>query len=277
MPGSFKSSTNDPVPVMSRGSSRRLIPLPKSVAIFAPPPSGRGRGRGRGLAHGGGRGADRLDDVLVAGAAAEGALQGVADLLLVRRGVGRQEIRGAHDDPRGAEPALETVLLPERLLERMQCARRSESLDGRYLVPVGLHREHGTALDRFPIEVHGTRAALAGVAADVRAGEVEVIAKNMNQEAAGLDLDRVAPAIDGEGDGAHHRAGSLLPQRKAVAGGGEAGRSFPRGGERRRATSRGGGGRGGGVGGGAGRGVEPREGVNGRAKGRGEKRPRRQR
>src|ERR1041384_2896918 len=117
---------------MSRGSSRRLIPLPTSVAIFAPPPSGRGRGRG--LAHGGGRGADRLDDVLVAGAAAEVALQGVADLLLVRRGVRSQEIRGPHDDPRGADPPLETHHPPEPVLERLQCARRSESLDGRYMV-----------------------------------------------------------------------------------------------------------------------------------------------
>src|SRR5262249_59633468 len=58
----------------------------------------------------------RLDDVDVAGAAAEIALQPVDDLVLGRIRVVFQEARRGHDHARGTEAALQAVAFRERLL-----------------------------------------------------------------------------------------------------------------------------------------------------------------
>src|SRR6059036_3419349 len=114
---------------MSRGSSRRLIPEPKSVVMAGPPSP---------LARRAGRGPNRGDDVLVAGAAAEIALERVPDLGVARMRVLTQQVGGGHDHSRGAEPALQSVFVPERLLQGVQPAVRAEPLDGRDLATLGL-------------------------------------------------------------------------------------------------------------------------------------------
>src|SRR3954463_10270569 len=55
---------------------------------------------------------DRVDDVLIAGAAAEVARDALADVVLARLRVVGQEIRGAHDHARRTEAALQAVLFP---------------------------------------------------------------------------------------------------------------------------------------------------------------------
>src|SRR5207249_2196466 len=74
---------------------------------------------------------DRLHDVVVAGAAAEVALELVADLLFRRLRIALEQLVGGHDHTRRAEAALEPVLLPEPLLDRMQLAVPREALDRR--------------------------------------------------------------------------------------------------------------------------------------------------
>src|SRR6478752_7457850 len=107
---------------MKRGSSTRLIRAPRtsgavSVVISSLPGL-------RGHRHAGPDGlgcmADRRADVLVAGAAAEVALDGVPDLVVRRIRVVLEEVDRGHDHPGGAEPALEAVLLPERGLHRVE-------------------------------------------------------------------------------------------------------------------------------------------------------------
>src|SRR5437764_6990298 len=78
----------------------------------------------------------RLDDVLVAGAAAQVAGQRPAHVLLGGIRVLLEQGRGGHHHARGAEPALESVLLPETLLERMQLTGTGQALDGLDLTPV---------------------------------------------------------------------------------------------------------------------------------------------
>src|SRR5262249_40934538 len=105
-----------------------------------------------GVAHLPRRPQDRLDDVLVAGAAAQVARQPPADVVL--RGVGtlvEQGLGGEHH-ARRAESALQAVLVLEPLLQRVQLAGAAEPLDRGDLVPVGLDREHGAALDRTAVE-----------------------------------------------------------------------------------------------------------------------------
>src|SRR5215467_9357898 len=64
----------------------------------------------------------RLHDVLVAGTAAEVAGQRPAHVLLGRIGIGVEERLGGQHHARGAEPALQPVLLLEALLQRVQLA-----------------------------------------------------------------------------------------------------------------------------------------------------------
>jgi hypothetical protein len=71
---------------------------------------------------------------------------------------------------------------------------------------VGLHREQRAGLGAAAVDEHGAGAALAGVAADVCASEVEVLAQEMDEEQAGLHVRLAQLAVDGDGDLDHEDA-----------------------------------------------------------------------
>src|SRR5687768_1265812 len=107
------------------GGSRRLYqgdaPAPRA-------PSGTdGRASRRHLL---GRPLDGLDDVLVAGAAADVPGDGPADVLLAGVRVVLQERRRRQHHARRAEPALQAVLLLEAFLDGVQLARPAQALHG---------------------------------------------------------------------------------------------------------------------------------------------------
>src|SRR3954447_20509995 len=229
-PGRFTSSMYSPAPRMKRGSSLRLTewPMPpisglvrswrgaSSVVISSSSRSaGRGRcgrdvlafggrggdlGRGFALAEGSGRLLDRLDDVDVAGAATQVAADPVADLRLGRVVVLAKQPVGLHDHPRRAEPALEPVLVPERLLQRVEGAPGRHPFDRLDLTAVGLDREHGAALGALAVDLDRACAAVAGVATDVCPGQAEVVAQEVDEQETGLDVGFVGLAVDRHGD-----------------------------------------------------------------------------
>src|SRR5438067_10315501 len=84
-------------------------------------PGGRPDRRGRGTRRPG-RLRDGIKDVRVAGASAEVAFERVRDLVARRFRILREQMRGGHDHPRRAVPALEAVAIPESLLQRVQMA-----------------------------------------------------------------------------------------------------------------------------------------------------------
>src|ERR1700682_5517651 len=145
---------------------RRSIPAP------APPPRG---------------GLDGLDDVLVAGAPAKVALERLTDLLLARRGVLVQEADDRHDHPGRTEAALQSVLLVERLLNRMELTVSGETLDRGDLGTVGLDTENGARLDRLAVDHDRARAAGRRVAADIRPGQAQAVSQNIDEELARLE------------------------------------------------------------------------------------------
>ena len=69
---------------------------------------------------------------------------------------------------------MQTVLLKESVLQRMQLAVLFETFDGSYLASVGLNGERGARLDRAPVHHDGAGAAMARIATDVRAGEPQM-------------------------------------------------------------------------------------------------------
>ena len=54
--------------------------------------------------------------------------------------------------------------------------------------PLRLRGEHVARLHRAAVDVDGARAALAGVAADVRAGEPQVVAQELDEQRARVDV-----------------------------------------------------------------------------------------
>src|SRR5256885_16735968 len=133
---------------------------------------------------------DAIDDALVARAPADVARQRLADLLLAGVGVIAEERGGLHDKPRRAETALETVRIPHRLLQRPQLAVRGQALDRRYLAVRGLDRQHQARAHRPAVDDDRARPADAVLAADVGAGEIEVIPQEVRQRLARLRRTR---------------------------------------------------------------------------------------
>src|SRR5665213_94669 len=167
------------------------------------------------LRHGFGAGFDRLDDVVIAGAAAEIALEPFADFRLGRLLVVLHQIERAHHHAGGAEAALQSVMLAEGRLHRMQLVALSDALDGDDVGAVALHGEDGAALDAVAIDRDDAAAALAGVAADMRAGEGEIFPQELDEQGARLDVAGRLLAVHRHGD-----AGHLDPPSRAAPIGG---------------------------------------------------------
>ena len=70
----------------------------------------------------------------------------------------------------------------------------------RDLGAVGLDGEHRARLGAAPVDVDGARAAVAGVAAGVGAGEPERVAQEVDEEEARLDVGLARLAVDGDRD-----------------------------------------------------------------------------
>src|SRR6185437_232013 len=159
--------------------------------------------RGQGLSHHlrgahGGR-----DYVLVAGTAADVAVQGMPDLLLRRVWVVFDELPDGHDHARGAVAALEALLVLEGLLHRVEGAvlRAGQAFDRDDRVAVRLGRQDRAGLHRRAIQGHRAGTALGGVAADVRPGEAKLVAEEVDEQGTGWNGSGAPDAVDSQLDG----------------------------------------------------------------------------
>jgi hypothetical protein len=129
------------------------------------------------------------------------------------------EVDRVHHHSRGAEAALQAVMLLERRLHRVQGAvRLRHALDGQYVGALGLHRQHRTRLHGFAVHLHRASAALGGVAADVSAGEAKLLANERHQKGSRFDLGRNGLSVDLHGYFHCHVAsfgiGSCVPRNR---------------------------------------------------------------
>src|SRR6266498_3671645 len=134
------------------------------------------------------RALDRLDDVVIAGAAAQVPLEPEADLLLAGAGAAFDQADRRHDHPWGAVAALQRVVLAEGLLHGVQVAVAGQALDRQDLAAVGLDREHRAGLDGLSVHEHRAGAAGRGVATDVGAGQAEGLTQEVHEKLARLDV-----------------------------------------------------------------------------------------
>src|SRR5439155_2846609 len=135
-------------------------------------------------------------DVGVASAPTQVAFQTFADLRFGRPGRGLQQGRGSHEKAWRTEPALQAVLIPERLLERRQRPVGRQTFDRGDASTVDLDCEQGARLDGPIVEEDRARPALAGVATDVRTRQPQLLTQKVDEEVARLDLPDIRRPVD---------------------------------------------------------------------------------
>src|SRR5216683_6378315 len=185
---------------MKRGSSLRRTEWPKPWITGAAGASGMGVTQllrtHRGLAAQLRRPVlNGFDDVDVARAAAQIARNTPPDFLLGRARLRLQHCFGGHDHARCAEATLQAMLLPEAVLKRVKRAVLLQTFDGFDLTAIRLDREQGARLDVLTVENDRARPAVRGVAANMRARQVQVLSDEVDQQQARFDLGGVLLAV----------------------------------------------------------------------------------
>src|SRR5881227_4387785 len=115
-------------------------------------------------------------------------------------GIAFEEVGRGHDHPGRAVAALEPVVLPERLLQRVQRAVPAlrHSLDRLDVAAVRLRRQHRAALHRLAVQEHRAGAAVRGVTADVGAGQAKVVAQVVDEQKPRLHFRLARLSIDSD-------------------------------------------------------------------------------
>src|SRR5215831_5523327 len=209
--GSSRSAMNCPQPVSSLRSSRRsserpiwlsAIGLRPSPSRYAGPSLSTARGKRVGVrggcAHRLCPGLDRLDDVHVAGAAAEHRRDRFANFVLAGVGIDLQVIERGDQHSRRAEAALQCVVLMKSLLHRVELVAIGEALNRPQLRAIGLHREHQARPHRLAVEKDRAGAADPVLAADMRAGQPQFLANEIDEQLARLAPPLAHLAVDGQ-------------------------------------------------------------------------------
>src|SRR5262245_6386288 len=145
-----------------------------------------------------------FDDVLIAGAATQITFQAMSYLLSTWIRIAIQDLRGSHNHPRRAVAALQAVMFPEALLDRVQIAAHRHAFNGGDVCAVSLDGKHRTGLNRLSVENNRARAADRSLAADVRAGQPQHISDVMYQQQARLNFVSMSDTVDGDADSFFH-------------------------------------------------------------------------
>src|SRR2546422_204245 len=195
------SATKFPRPVRNRSSSLRRTDWPNTFVVWAmdsPLPGPHHLTRGR----------DGVDNARIPGAAADVPRYRGPNSVFRRCVFRLEQLERRKHDPGSAEPALETVVCLERLLNRMEPTVLGEALDRRDLPAVGLDREHRARFDGMAVQEDGTCAAMARITTDVGSREPELVPNEIHEQYARLDRTRERPAVHRDRDGVSAVLGS---------------------------------------------------------------------
>ena len=140
----------------------------------------------------------RVEDLGVAGAAAQVAGYRHTDFLFVRPGDAVEQVFQGQRHARRAETALDAAALDHGLLHRVQRPRLAQPLYSGDFPPFGLQRQHHAGVYRVTVQQHRATAAVPGAAAFFRAGQAQVDAQGIEQAGARGDVNGLGTAVDGE-------------------------------------------------------------------------------
>ena len=121
---------------------------------------------------------DRLEDLLVAGAAAEVAGERLADRSSSGEGSRSSRSTAETSIPGVQKPHCTAPASMKACLDRMQLAAGGERLDRAYLAAVGLERRDEAGADDLAVEPDRAGAALALLAGVLRADQPELVAEH---------------------------------------------------------------------------------------------------
>src|SRR5205823_11848799 len=110
--------------------------------------------------------------------------------------------------------ALKAVFLPEAFLQRMEAAVGCEPLDRRDRRADGLDGEDRAGLRAPAVDENRARSALTRIAPDVRACEAQLLAKEVDEEHARVDVALAKLAVDGHRQWRH---GCICLPESAIA------------------------------------------------------------
>src|SRR5438034_1816770 len=167
---------------------------------------------------------DRFIDSGVARTAAEIAADRRSDLGARRSGRRIEERLRGHEHSGCAVAALRRALFRERDLQRVKRLAGRKALDRRH---VGVAHESGKGQageDRNAIDKDGARPALAELASMLRAGEAELLAKDLEERVVRIRRDRSRLAVHAKGEELLRHAASA-PMRCETARAAETQRS----------------------------------------------------
>ena len=159
----------------------------------------------------------RGDDLGIAGAAAQHAPQRLLDLGPRRGGIDPQQGAGRHQHPRRADPALRRAVTQESPLQVRQGVLPGQPLDGDHVAPGRARQRRQAGADRLPVEQHGAGAAVAGIAADLGAGQPQLAAQHLREPPARCGIDPREAAVDGQFEGMGVLHGAAPAARSASA------------------------------------------------------------
>src|ERR1700684_2330025 len=149
----------------------------------------------------------RLDDVMIAGAAADIALELLAQRHLIEvRSMAFDDVDRGHDHAGSTVTALQSVIVTEGGLHRMQFVALCDALDGGDAGAVGLSHQYRAGFDGPSVDMNRAGAALAGIAADVGSRQSQMIAQQMHKQRSVFDLGRNLLAIDRQFYAGHARS-----------------------------------------------------------------------
>jgi hypothetical protein len=152
---------------------------------------------------------DSLDDASVSPAAAEVIVHGFDDLPAAGTGVFQQQTVGGEDHPRGAKSALQSIVLDESRLERVQLAVPGQAFDSDDLFLIDVGQRELAGAYRLVIDKDRTRPAKTFAAAELRSGKIEIRAQHPEKHAVAVNLKALRFSVELKADCLIH--GFLLP------------------------------------------------------------------
>src|SRR5438270_5386908 len=128
------------------------------------------------------RHANGLENILIAGTPARVPRDALADLRIRWPRMFPQQLQRGKQKPWRAIAALQPVTLRKGFLNRMQLAAFRKSFDSRDFSSLGHRRKQRARLHRAAIQDHRARATVGRIAAQMRAGQVQMLAKELHQQ-----------------------------------------------------------------------------------------------
>ncbi len=164
-----------------------------------------------------GRRHHRIDDLAVTRAAAEHSAERIAGLLLAGAWVALQKLRAGDEHARRTDTALGGAVAEEaRLQGRTMCRAVAEALHSHDFAAGDLARRDKAGAHRHAIEEDGAGPAIARIASDFRAAQVQPLAQNQRQSVREPCIGRDGPAVEAEGERLR-RPGRKILHRSALS------------------------------------------------------------